>query len=131
MRDTPEGPASSWYGSSKRRKFTINAFGSSGFTASNAIVGAAGALIKDELARNPTLLGLDRLLEAQLLAAPAERRNDLELVKQLVGQHIKRLGMYKCDHCGFRARQYYWRCPGCGKWETYSPRRTETPDGYI
>ena len=87
-------------------------------------------LIKDELARNPTLLGLDRLLEAQLLAAPAERRHDLELVKQLVGQHIKRLGMYKCDHCGFRARQYYWRCPGCGKWETYSPRRTETPDGY-
>ena len=45
-------------------------------------------------------------------------------------QHIKRLGMYKCDHCGFRAKQYYWRCPGCGKWETYSPRRTETPDGY-
>ena len=35
---------------------------------------AAAALIKDELARNPTLLGLDRLLEAQLLAAPAERR---------------------------------------------------------
>ncbi|MEP7182514.1 MAG: lipopolysaccharide assembly protein LapB [Betaproteobacteria bacterium] len=91
---------------------------------------AAVALIKDELARNPTLLGLDRLLEAQLLAAPAERRHDLELVKQLVGQHIKRLGMYKCDTCGFRAKQYYWRCPGCGKWETYSPRRTETPDGY-
>jgi len=91
---------------------------------------AAGALIKDELAKNPTLLGLDRLLEAQLLSAPADRRHDLELVKQLVGQHIKRLGMYKCDHCGFRAKQYYWRCPGCGKWETYSPRRTETPDGH-
>jgi lipopolysaccharide biosynthesis regulator YciM len=92
---------------------------------------AAGALIKDELARNPTLLGLDRLLEAQLLSAPAERRHDLELVKQLVGAHIKRLGMYRCEHCGFRAKQYYWRCPGCGKWETYSPRRTESPDGYV
>ncbi len=91
---------------------------------------AAAHLIKDELARNPTLLGLDRLLEAQLAAAPAERRHDLELVKQLVAQHTKRLGMYKCEQCGFRARQYYWRCPGCGKWETYSPRRTETPDGY-
>jgi lipopolysaccharide assembly protein B len=91
---------------------------------------AAVALIKDELARNPTLLGLDRLLEAQLLAAPADRRHDLELVKGLVAQHIKRLGMYKCDHCGFRAKQYYWRCPGCLRWETYSPRRTETPDGY-
>jgi len=91
---------------------------------------AAAALIKEELARNPTLLGLDRLLEAQLLGATAERRHDLELVKGLVAQHIKRLGMYKCDHCGFRAKQYYWRCPGCLKWETYSPRRTETPDGY-
>ncbi len=92
---------------------------------------AAGDLIKDELVRNPTLLGLDRLLEAQLASAPPERRHDLELVKQLVGAHIKRLGMYKCDHCGFRARQYYWRCPGCSKWETYSPRRTESPDGYV
>jgi lipopolysaccharide biosynthesis regulator YciM len=33
--------------------------------------------------------------------------------------------MYKCDHCGFRARQFYWHCPACGSWETYSPRRSE------
>jgi lipopolysaccharide biosynthesis regulator YciM len=90
---------------------------------------AAASLVKDELARNPTLIGLDRLLEAQLLASPPERRHDLELVKGLVGQHIKRLGQYKCDNCGFRARQYYWRCPGCQKWETYSPKRIESPDG--
>jgi lipopolysaccharide biosynthesis regulator YciM len=92
---------------------------------------AAAQLIKDELTRNPTLLGLDKLLEAQLIAAPPERRHDLELVKGLVGQHIKRLGMYRCEQCGFRAKQYYWRCPGCGKWETYTPRRTETPEGYV
>ncbi len=91
---------------------------------------AAASLIKDELARNPTLLGLDRLLEAQLLSAPPERRHDLELVKGLVGAHIKRLGMYRCEHCGFRARQFYWRCPSCQKWETYSPKRTESPDGF-
>ena len=91
---------------------------------------AAATLVKDELARNPTLLGLDRLLEAQLIAAPPAQRHDLTLVKGLVAQHIKRLGMYKCEHCGFRAKQYYWRCPGCLRWETYSPRRTETPDGY-
>ncbi len=92
---------------------------------------AATQLIKDELVRNPTLLGLDKLLEAQLMAAPADRRHDLELVKTLVSQHIKRLGMYRCEQCGFRAKQYYWRCPGCNKWETYSPRRTETPDGFV
>ena len=91
---------------------------------------AATQLIKDELKRNPTLLGLDKLLEAQLMSAPPERRHDLELVKGLVHQHTRRLGMYKCERCGFRARQYYWRCPGCGNWETYPPKRTETTEAY-
>jgi lipopolysaccharide biosynthesis regulator YciM len=82
-------------------------------------------LVRDELRRMPTLLGLDKLLEAQLLEAPLERRRDLELVKELVNQHTRGLAMYKCDSCGFRARQYYWHCPACAEWETYSPRRTE------
>ncbi|MBI3052751.1 MAG: lipopolysaccharide assembly protein LapB [Betaproteobacteria bacterium] len=83
---------------------------------------AAYQLVRDEMRRNPTLLGLDKLLEAQLLDAPVQRRQDLELVKNLVHQHTR---SYKCDNCGFRARQYYWHCPACGEWETYSPRRTE------
>jgi len=82
-------------------------------------------LVRDELRRNPTLLGLDKLLEAQLLDAPVERRRDLELIKDLVHQHTRNLAMYKCDNCGFRARQFYWHCPACAAWETYSPRRTE------
>jgi lipopolysaccharide biosynthesis regulator YciM len=86
---------------------------------------AAYRLVREELRRNPTLLGLDKLLEAQLLEAPPERRHDLELVKNLVHQHTRSLAMYRCDSCGFRARQFYWRCPACNGWETYSPRRTE------
>ena len=82
-------------------------------------------LARDELRRMPTLLGLDKLLEAQMLEAPLDRRRDRELVKELVNQHTRSLAMYKCDSCGFRARQYYWHCPGCAEWETYSPRRTE------
>jgi lipopolysaccharide biosynthesis regulator YciM len=82
-------------------------------------------LVRDELRRNPTLLGLDKLLEAQLLEAPSERRRDLVLIKDLVHQHTRGLAMYKCDNCGFRARQFYWHCPACAAWETYAPRRTE------
>jgi lipopolysaccharide assembly protein B len=82
-------------------------------------------LARDELRRTPTLLGLDKLLEAQLLEAPIDRRRDLELIRGLVNQHTQGLAMYKCDNCGFRARQYYWHCPACASWETYSPRRTE------
>ncbi len=86
---------------------------------------AAYQLVRDEMRRTPTLLGLDKLLEAQLLDTPVHRRHDLELVKNLVHQHTRSLEMYRCDNCGFRARQFYWHCPACGEWETYAPRRTE------
>jgi lipopolysaccharide biosynthesis regulator YciM len=90
---------------------------------------AAYKLVRDELRRNPTLLGLDRLLEAQIIAdAHPERRRDLELVKNLVHSHTRRLARYRCEACGFKARQFYWHCPGCGGWETYPPRRTEEFD---
>jgi lipopolysaccharide biosynthesis regulator YciM len=89
---------------------------------------AAYQLVKEELRRNPTLLGLDKLLEAQILAAPAERRHDLELVKNLVHGHTRRLARYRCEACGFKARQFHWHCPACGGWETYPPKRTEEFD---
>ncbi|HXC40055.1 MAG TPA: lipopolysaccharide assembly protein LapB [Burkholderiales bacterium] len=82
-------------------------------------------LVKDELRRNQTLLGLDKLLEAQIVVAPAERRHDLELVKNLVHAHTRRLARYQCENCGFKARQFYWHCPACGGWETYPPKRAE------
>ncbi len=86
---------------------------------------AAYRLVRDELRRNPTLLGLDRLLEAQLISASAERRQELELVKNLVHGQTRRLARYRCVNCGFKARQFYWQCPACAGWETYPPRRTE------
>ncbi|MDP2878655.1 MAG: lipopolysaccharide assembly protein LapB, partial [Sulfuricella sp.] len=82
-------------------------------------------LARDELRRNPSMRGLDRLLEAQLMEAPAERRQDLQLVHNLIHQHSAGLALYRCENCGFRARQYFWHCPACGKWETYPPRRSE------
>ena len=89
---------------------------------------AAYALVRDELRRNPTLLGFDKLLEARLLTARAEVRQDLDLAKSIVQSYTRRLARYRCDNCGFKARQFYWRCPACGGWETYSPKRTEEFD---
>ncbi len=89
---------------------------------------AAHKLVRDELRRNQTLLGLDRLLDAELLVVRPERRSDLQLVKNLVHSHTLRLARYRCENCGFKARQFYWHCPACGGWETYPPRRTEEFD---
>ena len=89
---------------------------------------AAYALVRDELKRNPTLIGFDKLIEARLLVAPLEARADLDLAKGIIQSYTRRLARYRCDNCGFKARQFYWRCPACGGWETYSPKRTEEFD---
>lgn len=86
---------------------------------------AANQLVSDELRRTPTLLGLDKLLEARLMYAAPEVRPELSLVKNLVHGYAQKLARYQCSHCGFKARQFYWQCPGCSLWETYPPRRTE------
>ncbi|MES2105561.1 MAG: lipopolysaccharide assembly protein LapB [Pseudomonadota bacterium] len=88
-------------------------------------VEAANQLVSDELRRTPTLLGLDKLLDARMMAAPPELRPELSLVKNLVQGYAQKLARYQCSHCGFKARQFYWQCPGCSRWETYPPRRTE------
>ncbi len=88
-------------------------------------VEAANILVHDELRRTPTLLGLDKLLEAQLLVVPPEIREDLSFVRNLVQRYASRLSRYQCSHCGFEARQFYWQCPGCHQWETYPPKRVE------
>ena len=97
-------------------------------TAENEGDDNAWRLVRDEVRRNPTLVGLDRLIDAELVRAPPERRQDLQLMKNLVHSHAQALAVYLCANCGFKARQFYWHCPACGGWETYPPRRTEEFD---
>lgn len=92
--------------------------------------GPTGALtlVREELRRNPTLLGLDKLLEAQMQTLPPEARPDSDLMKNIIHAHTRRVARYRCDSCGFKARQFHWHCPACGGWETYPPKRTEEFD---
>lgn len=86
---------------------------------------AAYQLVRDELERNPTLLGLDKLLEARLLDVTLDRRADIEIVKNLVHKRTRNLAMHHCSNCGFNARIFYWHCPACQAWDSYSPLRSE------
>lgn len=85
---------------------------------------AAHALARKQMESAPNLAGMTRLLEAQEATAE-ERRGELELMRTLVKQRTKNLPRYTCQTCGFRARLFYWQCPGCSGWETYAPRRVE------
>jgi lipopolysaccharide biosynthesis regulator YciM len=86
---------------------------------------SAYQLVRDELERNPTLLGLDKLLEARLLEMPMNRRADVEMVKNLIHKRTRNLVMYHCCNCGFKAKIFYWHCPACQAWDSYAPRRDE------
>jgi lipopolysaccharide assembly protein B len=86
---------------------------------------AGYAMISEELKRTPTLLALDKFLSARLSLAGPETREEFGLVGNLVHNYAQKLARYQCSHCGFKARQFYWQCPGCNRWETYPPRRTE------
>jgi lipopolysaccharide biosynthesis regulator YciM len=49
------------------------------------------------------------------------------MVKNLVHGYTQKLARYQCSHCGFKARQFYWQCPGCsvGDLPAAPHRRTE------
>lgn len=112
---------------------------------------AAVMLMRDQLRRQPTLLALTRYFEAQAAqAAPAAKpgeaadpvaaqsaqpaqdaaadcgqAQEVTAIRDLLQLRTRNLARYTCRECGFRARLFYWQCPGCNRWETYAPRRSE------
>lgn len=88
-------------------------------------VPAAYQLAQEELRRSPSLRGLDRYVEAELLDAPAERRQDLQIIKGVVQNYSQRQSMYQCEKCGFKARKFFWHCPACGSWDSFPPQKRE------
>ena len=46
-------------------------------------------------------------------------------VQRALEHAVKPLSRYRCMACGFEATRYFWQCPGCQAWDSYSPRRIE------
>lgn len=82
---------------------------------------AAEHFVIDWLRRHPTVHGLNRLIELNLLKAGDEDKTDLLLLKSIIGELCERQTGYKCQHCGFRGRALHWLCPGCNQWSTFVP----------
>ncbi|MCO4860492.1 lipopolysaccharide assembly protein LapB [Cupriavidus sp. WGlv3] len=108
---------------------------------------AAARLMREQLRRQPTLLALTKYFEAQaaVAAEPAaqaavvgaatgqaegaedgDEAKETTAIRDLLQLRTRNLARYTCRECGFRARLFYWQCPGCNRWETYAPRRSET-----
>lgn len=87
---------------------------------------AAAKLARTELIRKPSLNILDRLLQAREIDKSGEE-SDVGLIKNTVHHFLGNTRSYCCSQCGFRARQYYWQCPGCNHWESFPPEPKEQP----
>jgi lipopolysaccharide biosynthesis regulator YciM len=90
---------------------------------------AAIAWLRDSLVQSPSLLGLEQLLDlrkrAQAESGLTDDPGDNGLTATLIERQTARLARFVCTHCGFKARRFYWQCPGCNDWDSYPPRRTE------
>jgi lipopolysaccharide biosynthesis regulator YciM len=87
--------------------------------------GAAAIWAADAQRRSPSLGGLSRLLQWRIERSEPASSQELMIGQQLLADHAQLQSRHVCSHCGFRARQYYWQCPGCARWDTCSPLRAE------
>lgn len=92
-------------------------------------VQAANAMLSEVMQHSPSLSALSKLADTRLALEQGngnpEREQELKSILHLLRQRTTSLARYTCGNCGFRARRFYWQCPGCNNWEAYSPRRSE------
>ena len=90
---------------------------------------AANVMLSDVIQHSPSLSALSKLAETRLAieanGAHPDRVIELQSILNILRQRTTSLARYTCGNCGFRARRFYWQCPGCNHWEAYSPRRAE------
>lgn len=73
------------------------------------------------LKSNPSLAGLKKLIEVQMLTSDDETKRKLEPLKSLAYELVRRKPTYLCSHCGFAGKRLHWQCPTCKQWNTVKP----------
>ncbi len=81
--------------------------------------------LHEKLYVTPSLKGLSKLIEWQLIEN-AEHSNEQGLIIwNLMRQLLANKKQYCCENCGFLGRELHWQCPGCKQWETLKPNSEE------
>ena len=86
---------------------------------------AAAALTADLVRIQPDLRGAYRLLGMQLSTLDPTWRADADMMRGIVGLYARKALMYRCRHCHFKSQVFFWHCPACNKWETFTPNKIE------
>lgn len=73
------------------------------------------------LRKNPSLLGLSRLIQYSILRAEENVQQDLKLLQEVVEKMLINKPLYRCQACGFSGRTLQWQCPSCKRWDVIKP----------
>ena len=84
------------------------------------------AFLRDTIHANPSLGGMAKLIDARFASLTPDSRQDAELARELMLSYSRRLHVHRCKRCNFRSKTFFWHCPACGEWESFTPNRSET-----
>ncbi|MEQ9947816.1 lipopolysaccharide assembly protein LapB [Pectobacterium aroidearum] len=84
----------------------------------------AQAYINRQLQRHPTMRVFHRLMDFHLHeAADGRTKENLQGLRDMVGEQIRTKPRYSCRKCGFTSQSLYWQCPSCRTWASIKPIR--------
>lgn len=79
-----------------------------------------------ELVRQkPDLNGVYRLIGMKLSDMNPAWKADADMMRAVIGRQLQKSWMYRCRNCHFKSQVFFWLCPACNKWETFTPNRIE------
>lgn len=82
---------------------------------------AAMDFITEYLHQRPSVRGMDRLINLNLMHVKDSVRDKLLVLKEVTSQLLVNKPVYKCRSCGFSGKSMHWQCPGCRQWNTVKP----------
>lgn len=86
---------------------------------------AANQTVAELVRAKPDLNGVYRLLGLQIAGLNPELKTDADMMRGVVGRQLQKAVMYRCRHCHFKSQVFFWHCPACNKWETFTPNKIE------
>ncbi len=83
--------------------------------------GEAMRFVIQHLRKNPSLRGLNRLIQFSIVRAEGTAEQDLVLFQELIEKMLVNKPLYQCQACGFSGRTLQWQCPSCKRWDVIKP----------
>jgi len=77
----------------------------------------AGKYLVGAMASNPSVRGLDRLIELKAQGHLETGSSD-GILQAVTARLLSRQPGYRCTHCGFSGKTHHWQCPSCKNWNT-------------